>query len=277
MTQRGEAEGTIADTTTIDFLTYVFLLLALLSFLGGFYIYRRLPLSFIKRVVQGATDESDVSVAERINEQIAAASLTYSILVAAFLESCGIYGLILVILGADFLLIFPFILLSLAGFIIFRPIRFFFERVTQKVQDVSGSHTMVSGIESRGNRANRMKLLAFMFVVLWVLLHILLEAVVLDFSTVDGGSSIMNTLITCIPVLFVGLVALWYQRVGGIILIIFGAFYLVAGGILLFARDASLWVILLIEAALSLPLLLAGILFLESHRRKGKTGEMVAI
>ena len=183
----------------------------------------------------------------------------------------------MVILGADFLLIFPFVLLSLVGFIFFRPTSIFFERVTQKVQDVSGSHAMVSGMESRGNRANQMKVLAFMFVVLWVLIHIFLKAVVLDSSAVDTGNSITNTFITCVSVLFFGFLALWYQRIGGIILIIWGLLYLIAGGIFFFTRDVSLWVALPIIAARSLPLLLAGILFLETHRRKEKTSDMVAI
>lgn len=273
--QRAEADDVITDSAHLRFFVYIFSLLALLSFLGGFYIYKRLPFFIVKGTVRRATHESNVSGAERTSEQIATAALTYSVLVAAFLESCGIYGLILVILGADFLLILPFTLLALIGFIVFRPNRLFFEKIIYKIQDVSGNHEIATRIESYGDRASRMKVLAFMFVVLWVLIHIFLKAVALDFSTVAIDNSIINSFIMCFSILFVGFIALLFQRVGGIILIICGAAFLVVGGILFFTRDVSLRVILLIEAAWSLPLLLAGILFLESHRRGAKTGDIV--
>ena len=78
----------------------------------------------------GNTEQEDRAI------KAAVISQTIAVITFAFCESCSIYGMILVILGEEFMAIIPFVALSVISMLLFRPTKAFFDRVAVRLEEL---------------------------------------------------------------------------------------------------------------------------------------------
>lgn len=114
-----------------------------------------------------------------------------------------------------------------------------------------------------------MKIAAFLLMVFLILIYASSKALMTHIWPDEYSPSIVETIMVSASMLFFGLLAWFYQRVGGAILLLYGLLSLVTT--ILVVDVNSYWGIKLITLMWSFPLLISGVLFIiNDFREKGK-------
>ena len=239
-------------------------ILALVSFGWAVYIRRKIPNSFIKKTVKRMARKSSES-GDGLKQPLAASSvLTITLIIAACLEACGIYGLILVLFGAEFSMIFPFAFLAFMGFIILWPTDDFVSKITRMVNGVEVPQDMTnSGVIKK---EKKLIIVAFLCVILWIIIYVGVGAAISLILPNEYPFDFMTKVLLSISMLFSGILAWFFQRLGGILLILCGAPWL----LVLTRTDDLTFPFVLIPCAMAALLVISGVLFIIDFYRKKK-------
>lgn len=116
----------------------------------------------------------------------------------------------------------------------------------------------------------KLKIIAILILVLSVILRSILRVIQIVFTNQEAEISIIGFVVAEISILFFGWIAWWLPRIGGIVLIVVGLLSL--GFIALNSTpnnpDFPLFISLLAGFVMySLPLLIAGVIFIIGHYR----------
>lgn len=129
----GESPG-----ANIELLAVLFSVLSLASLISAYIIWKKLPGKMLEKQYKATLKDSRTGDQAGDAVRKAKVAQTMTIMISAFGESCAIYGLVLVFIGRDLTVIFPFIAVSLISLLLFRPSKAFFARVAQKLETDMG-------------------------------------------------------------------------------------------------------------------------------------------
>jgi hypothetical protein len=132
--QRNQADDMSAGFAVAPNIQLLFYLLLGVSFLDlglAYYFRRMLPRKMIMANRQ-LNQLSGLSLAEHFNQS----ATTISLVIFACVGAASLYGLVLVIMGAQLEVMVLFVALSLIGYQLFRPREAFLERVLERVKQI---------------------------------------------------------------------------------------------------------------------------------------------
>ncbi len=122
----------------LELFTVIVVILCIVDMVIAFIIWRKVPRWAIRKQIDNMQKDGGTSGQEQQTDRGLAAAQVAAIVVSAFCESCVIYGLALVFLGADLPTLIPFAAVTLISLLIFRPNRDFVERVMRKLDAYTG-------------------------------------------------------------------------------------------------------------------------------------------
>lgn len=129
--------------TIPDHVQIIFLLLVIVSvveIIAGFFIRAKLPVSFLKSSQNSFTPGQGSKKIQQMDPDIretAAKAQTLSIILFAFFEAVGVFGLLSVFLGCSLMTMFPFVVISMFCLFIVRPTENFFDRVGERLREMN--------------------------------------------------------------------------------------------------------------------------------------------
>ncbi|MEZ5357851.1 MAG: hypothetical protein R3F48_03405 [Candidatus Zixiibacteriota bacterium] len=124
-------------------LSILFLALCGVSVIGiiiGFIIRSKLPAAFLQARNTAALPMAGSAKMQKMDPEARTTAIhaqTISIVLFAFFESVGIYGLLLVMMGCTFFTMVPFVLISLTCLFFARPTEAFFDRVGERLRELN--------------------------------------------------------------------------------------------------------------------------------------------
>ena len=126
-----EMSGGFTISPQLKLIFYIFLAISCLDFAFAYYVRRKLPRKFLT-TGQQMKQMPGLSLADHFHQS----ATTISLILFAAIGASSLYGLVLVITGAQLEVMVLFVALTLIGYQFFRPREAFLERVLERVRQI---------------------------------------------------------------------------------------------------------------------------------------------
>lgn len=136
---RGDDMFVISIPDNVQLIFLILCVLAAISIIMGFFIWLKIPAPFLKDKNSSWGKGEGNKLMQSMDPDaraIAAMGQTVSIILFAFFESIGIYGLLAVLIGCTYLTMVPFIVISMICLVLVRPTEQFFDRIGERMREL---------------------------------------------------------------------------------------------------------------------------------------------